>query len=61
VIRRKNERDEVIEDAKESVKTKIISGICPKCKNEFETTAELIDDYYVFNCNNCITKLRVKQ
>ena len=48
-------------ETKEIKETKIISGICPKCKNEFETPAEIIDNYYVVNCNNCNTKLRMKK
>ncbi len=39
----------------------IYSGTCPVCHQQFETSAEVISGYYVFNCNKCNSKLRVKK
>ena len=45
----------------EKVQREVYSGVCPVCHQEFETTAEIIKGYYVFNCNKCNSKLRVKK
>lgn len=43
------------------LQNEVYSGICPVCNQKFETTAEFIKGYYVFNCNKCNSKLRVKK
>jgi len=43
------------------IQKEVYSGICPVCNQKFETTAEIINGYYVFNCNKCNSKLRVKK
>ena len=44
-----------------AIQKEVYSGICPVCHQAFETTAEIIKGYYVFNCNKCNSKLRVKK
>jgi len=39
----------------------VYSGICPVCHQEFKASAEIKNGYYVFNCNKCNSKLRVKK
>jgi hypothetical protein len=56
----------LIEDIKtksqlNTIQKQVYSGICPVCHQAFETTAEIIKGYYVFNCNKCNSKLRVKK
>jgi len=46
---------------KQKEQKEICSGTCPVCHQQFETTAEVIGSYYVFNCNKCNSKLRVKK
>jgi len=46
---------------KKEEEKEVYTGICPVCHQEFKTTAEIIDGYYVFNCNKCNSTLRVKK
>jgi hypothetical protein len=38
-----------------------VSGTCPNCSKEFDTSAKIVDGYYFFRCNNCKTDLKVKK
>jgi len=44
-----------------AIQKEVYSGICPVCHQAFETNAEVIKGYYIFNCNKCNSKLRVKK
>jgi len=39
----------------------IFSGICPVCHQQFRTNVEIVSGYYVFNCNKCNSRLKVKK
>ena len=39
----------------------VYTGTCPVCHKEFNVNPELKNGYYVFSCNNCNSKLRVKK
>ena len=39
----------------------LYSGVCPVCHQEFKTNAEIKNGYYIFNCNRCNSRLRVKK